>query len=389
MFWPEGLTRFEQPKGVAPTPPDIPNSFLLVQFGRDEFGKEVQSAATYSYLWIADQMGHVAVGLLVHMALMFVMLEIVDPLFGLGVQLGWANAGALLLVTLGVCYFEYRTYTSAVSDAAGSLFPLDSVLLRRNAVTASAYMIFGAVASYGAYLPGWWSAAVFVVTVIIAVFWMPPWLRQKITWQKAALPYLFRLADSGHDIGKDVAEEIQQRIDTSPVGATPWQIVLIGAAGSGRTTMACGLGTEFAFKKRKVRFMSFGTLLELSSQCDGRGPDTLPPVGNWGPNNIFFWPWFESQYLIIDDISPIVTAAATAPQGDSFPDILRKGLGNVAAELRTRNTIWVFGFDQNGAAGASSFDAAAEQFARDIQAFCQADELPLIVQMPPPQGPAG
>ena len=52
--------KFEAPKGVKPTPPGVTTGFLLVQFWRDIFGKEVQSAATYSYLWMADQMGHVA-----------------------------------------------------------------------------------------------------------------------------------------------------------------------------------------------------------------------------------------------------------------------------------------------------------------------------------------
>src|SRR5438105_2610333 len=34
------------------------------QFRKDVFDKEVQSAATYSYLWLADQMGHIGVGIL-------------------------------------------------------------------------------------------------------------------------------------------------------------------------------------------------------------------------------------------------------------------------------------------------------------------------------------
>jgi hypothetical protein len=37
---------------------------LWRQFWADIHDKEVSSAATYSYLWTADQMGHVALGLL-------------------------------------------------------------------------------------------------------------------------------------------------------------------------------------------------------------------------------------------------------------------------------------------------------------------------------------
>ncbi len=42
-----------------PAPPRLSAGDLLAQFWLDIYGKEVQSAATYSYLWMADQMGHV------------------------------------------------------------------------------------------------------------------------------------------------------------------------------------------------------------------------------------------------------------------------------------------------------------------------------------------
>ena len=49
-----------------PQSPHISYSELWKQFKADVYGKEVQSAATYSYMWMADQMGHVCVGILVN-----------------------------------------------------------------------------------------------------------------------------------------------------------------------------------------------------------------------------------------------------------------------------------------------------------------------------------
>src|SRR6266568_6128877 len=49
-----------------PRSPQISYGELFKQFKADVYGKEVQSAATYSYMWMADQMGHVCVGILVN-----------------------------------------------------------------------------------------------------------------------------------------------------------------------------------------------------------------------------------------------------------------------------------------------------------------------------------
>src|SRR5712675_2402732 len=54
-----------------PRPPHITYADLLKQFRADVYGKEVQSAATYSYMWMADQMGHVCVGILVNQVTTF------------------------------------------------------------------------------------------------------------------------------------------------------------------------------------------------------------------------------------------------------------------------------------------------------------------------------
>jgi len=39
---------------------------LLDQFGKDVYGKEVQTTSPYSYTWIADQVGHVCLGILIN-----------------------------------------------------------------------------------------------------------------------------------------------------------------------------------------------------------------------------------------------------------------------------------------------------------------------------------
>ena len=54
------------PTPLAPVGPSAPNltvKNLGQQFWADAYGKEVQTAATYSYTWLADQFGHIAIGM--------------------------------------------------------------------------------------------------------------------------------------------------------------------------------------------------------------------------------------------------------------------------------------------------------------------------------------
>ena len=50
----------------GPTPPKLTSKDLLQQFWADAYGKEVQSAATYSYMWLADQFGHICIGIILN-----------------------------------------------------------------------------------------------------------------------------------------------------------------------------------------------------------------------------------------------------------------------------------------------------------------------------------
>ena len=48
---------------AAPKAPVIGIKELAWQFWHDIYGKEVQDATTYSYVWLADQMGHICIGI--------------------------------------------------------------------------------------------------------------------------------------------------------------------------------------------------------------------------------------------------------------------------------------------------------------------------------------
>jgi hypothetical protein len=129
----------------GPSVPNITIRNLIEQFWADIYGKEVQSANTYSYTWIADQTGHLYIGIIVNFALT-VLAGLALPWLGIGAS--WADFVGLVLAIFAVSMWEYRAFRSSVV-AATPTFPLDRDLLARNAVIASVYMALGGVAGFG------------------------------------------------------------------------------------------------------------------------------------------------------------------------------------------------------------------------------------------------
>jgi hypothetical protein len=134
----------------------------------------------------------------------------------------------------------------------------------------------------------WAGAALFVVLAVASVFCAPYWLRQKIIWQKASLRYLSRFADMNANISPEDAELIQRFVDEPFEPGAPRQIIIAGPIGSGRTPVVSAIGTELAFKGRKLRYLSFDMLMEISDQHANASPGgQFPPIGSWGPKTFF------------------------------------------------------------------------------------------------------
>jgi hypothetical protein len=366
-------------------PPEITRKCLLHQFWVDVFGKEVQTTSTYSYTWMADQVGHVCLGIVIDFGLTLGA-RFTLPLIGIGAS--WDALAGLLIGSIVVSLWELLAYLSSVRVATG-LFPLDRKLLRDNAVIAAGYMIIGVGSGFAFHQSAHWGVAGFVALLFLAVSLAPPWLRQKIIWQKAALPYLFRLADAKLTIRAEAARQLQALIEHgAPVGTQPAkparQIVVGGPIGSGRTPIAAGIGTEFAFRKTKVRYLSIDTLLEFAARSSNPhfADDT-------GPANIEYWRWSEAQVVIIDDIGPLI--AAREPEQNAnlehFRDLLDHGLAAVAPVLRRCHTVWVIGDLRPDGATAMVGDTL-NRFAGVIAEFCGAEQQPSVLELLEPQARA-
>lgn len=399
--------------GSGPQPPIVTNKDIRKQFWLDIAGKEVQTAETYSHSWIANQFGHVCLGLILASLLsvtlgsgLSLMVDWFDLPTSWKLSFPWYDVAGSVLAIVGVAAWEWRAYLIAKSGAAGR-FPLDRKLLRENAETATTYMVLGVamafVFRYFAFGPSYqflgipspiWGTACFLALIVIGILRAVPWLRQKIVWQKAALPYLFRLADA-HETSDEDAKELQALIDSgSPPDVAPRQIVIGGPIGSGRTEFCAGIGTEFAFRKpaAKVRYLSLSALLEFAAQS--AHPKFFD---DGGPANIAYWEWSRAQVVIIDDIGPLLAAKAHGQSNhlQEFGQVLKQ-LSNIGAVLQQCHTVWVIG-DPRGDGKIAQNPAELDGFAREVGLFCDPQgsarqtvaviQLQDVVSQPNPKAP--
>ena len=321
---------------ALPQQPDIDRAAIWQQIVTDASGKEVEMAATYSYMWLADEVGHMGLGILLSFGtITLARLLLQAPPDALLPQLvGFLAASAI------VAGWEWNSYRASFKAARGSQFPLQTGLLRRDALVATFYMALGA--AMGLALHQSWTISVPAILLMIALAFAVafPWVREKIIWQKAGLPYLSRMADLGSEVMPDAAaRQLWQLVETAPpvgAGGTPRHLLIAGHMGSGRTRLAASLGTEHAFRGRSVRYLAFSELVELAHAGDLETDGPAP-----GPANIGYWRWGLAQVLIIDDIGPFLGALPGRDGQEAIRGQLDRWLKPVQQALGARDTIWL------------------------------------------------
>ncbi|MGA7012288.1 MAG: hypothetical protein WBZ16_08090, partial [Pseudolabrys sp.] len=126
-----------------------------------------------SYTWVADQIGHICLGLIGNFA--------ATALCGVVMKfLGWAPAfrydtgkwPGLVIVAIGAAAWEWFAYTKS-ADEATKRFPLDKALLLANAQVAAAYMILGGVLGFAFHLHLTWALIVSLGVLVVAVLLAP------------------------------------------------------------------------------------------------------------------------------------------------------------------------------------------------------------------------
>lgn len=266
---------------------------LLKQFKNDLWCKEVETGYTVSYTWMANQLGHFALGFVPTILIMTACFAI----WGLS---PWFALLALLPISMMVGK-EYGDVQAEVARWKGTpgIEPLAIADVWKNAANACWFSVVGALVAgscaLAPLLPVALGAGIGFITLFLltipTLFVMRYWITKKKCYQQSGLPYIYRL--SYFDETRIIGDQGNVRHLLSDFqNAHIDHLVISGPVKSGKTTLAVGLGTELGFDQIKVRYTSFMDFTDLTQETEEEYIHLA----------YILWNWKDAEVLIFDDV---------------------------------------------------------------------------------------
>jgi hypothetical protein len=331
--------------------------------------KDVQDNPTYSYAWIADQGGHFSLGFLPSYLFSWIAMILWGYDFERNIWIAVGVFGIWVFKELNDLRLAWRNARRSQSD-----FKFNFYELLLNIGTAWLFFAMGSAVAALSFWNTTYAVLSLVPVALITVrvsYW---WLRRKITFQQANLPYLYRLATFPNNIPKMphvgmgldeavafVTTMIDPESKADPESKTdskaPWtgHLILSGVPDAGKSTLAVAVGTEFVFKLGLARYLSMVKLLQFSSPQKAPTSAVAPRemrVDEEFDDGRVLWRWDRVQLLIVDDVDDIArvqhddkpnpTPEEVKAFNDRVKQVLEARFQDILEPLRTRpRTIWV------------------------------------------------
>lgn len=290
------------------------------------FGSDVYEAYTSAYTWQSNQMAHAMMGfagtvLLASAAAVlqlellygaaFIALPIMKDVTDVVIDLGRARGGA------GVKAPFSARLSELIRDAA-----TDALFWTIGAVVALAVLCWAQMPHPHPLAP--WVTLIGLVMLLYGLLVSAPfYLRQKRAFDRTALPYFYRLPTfDGTFADANGPKAVTDFIENATAVT---HLVLHGAPGARKTTLAAGIGSGLTVRRTEngktidVRYIPAAKLVDEIARPDGETAGT-------GPVSVR-----DADILIVDDIDPDLTANqlnaicnACAVAADTLTKILGK-----------------------------------------------------------------
>ncbi len=318
----------------------------LDRLNPDIFGSDVFVDYQGTYVWQANQVGHFAIGFGVVSLLCWLVLM---------VTAGEGSWVAYLLGVLAIVVYAGKEVVDLLiaRRQAQGLFPYDEKELRLDMAADTWFVTSGALTALAAYadpLAGCIMAVVAVVAFLVIRRWFLP---AKASLDRAALPYVYRLANFPRTDGvhRYNADRIQAFISGKPVGGfdPPPAVLIQGYRGTGKSTLGIGIASEVAVARspatgacgRSLYFTAFN-LFEPSAPGSDAGAKVIlrrkpRELGSGDP-----WSIEDAEVLVIDDVdsdNPLY-CGGTPSQVISH---MRAERPDVLGLVSKRKSVWITG----------------------------------------------
>ncbi len=282
---------------------------------KDLYGtKDVQDAITASYVWMADQIGHLTLGLVPTLVLCWIV-------SGVGIENETQHVAlyaAVAAVIFAVWYRKEQVDKNDSRSRAGGIFAYDSGDIEWNVTTALIYFGIGDLLGFCAFVI-WWlpliALAVALYPALAVAFW---WLQRKVAFQQADLPYLYRLANFSQPLATELVKLVEELSNLSDRRVALWDvltcqkterkgdpkirhIILTGAVRAGKTSLCVGIGTEFSFALNRCRYLSAAKLVEHMLDPPEKQGDREYADGR------LLWALEYCDLVLVDDVDAGVT----------------------------------------------------------------------------------
>lgn len=301
------------------------------------FGSDVYERYTAAYTWYANQLGHFALGFLgshivIWLApLLIALLGWVGPALTIN-PFNLAIGIVALLIVLYVLK-EIADYLIAV-HLSGGVFPVEPREVMLDGIADTYFVAIGAVLALVSHESWGWAVVIFIIGLAIAYAFKARYLPGKTAFDRSGLPFYYRLPNFH---GQVDPENVDRVLNFAKGEKAPQHLVIYGARGTGKTTLATGIGCRLTVEEKQVRYITAFKLFEEMA-----AGTALASGGSKASSNE---PWRldEAEYLIVDDVDTDIVGPAKFLIGQP-PEELLDALGSdMLALLRRINTVWVFG----------------------------------------------
>lgn len=286
----------------------------------DLIGKDSHRGITLTYGWMANQLGHFALGFIPTCVLTF--------------ALDFDPFTAFTYIGLFWLLFEIYNALSPLYKKEykgnGSFKPQWGNLTF-DTLTDLFFFWFG---GYCFFLFSGMSnerLLILVLSIIVLFICIRYWFLTKLYQQNAFLPYQFRLSQWDGEISVENIQKVKWFLKN---GHRPHHFLVYGSNGSGKTRLTVGMANELAIRHLKSTYTTMSkwcSLIQESEEELKRSKRAL-------------WTWNESHFLLIDDINPGIPDEANRMKSTDLAAFVHsKYVERNIHSLKNMSVAWVIG----------------------------------------------
>lgn len=315
---------------------------LLDKLPADFFGSDVFVGYQGTYVWQANQLGHIAIG--------FIFASVFSWIFD---EFQFCEFLFCVVCSAFVVLYAFKEFIDlriAKKQAKGGPFELNKGELLCDMAADTWFVASGVSMAAAAHFVYWWGLVAFCVAFLAFFALRATFVPARKSLDRAGLPYMFRLCNFPETgaISCDDVKRIRAFVAGKSFGGHPSSpaILVRGDRGTGKTTLAVGIGTEVALHKKKgsylrYRYLTAFSLFERDGKLDTSGTPLVERrirrlLGTGDP-----WSLECAEVLIIDDVDSkngILGGLKSAQILDKL-----RAQADICKLLRCKRTVWVVG----------------------------------------------